>query len=78
MAKEFFEQFKDTQFIVPTDDACVLLVKWGRKGVGFGELTLTWNYGGELHVDTEHMGPEFAKEILGALIDEAKEAGRLS
>lgn len=72
---QFFEQFKDVQFVEPVPVPNVLVIKWARKGVGFGELTLVVKEDG-LHLDTETMGAPFVKQVLGALVDDAFAAGR--
>jgi hypothetical protein len=46
-------------------------VGWGMDEVGFGELTVKLDRNGKLLLNTEHMGRDFAKKILCALVDSA-------
>lgn len=46
-------------------------VGWGMDEVGFGELTVKLDRNGKLLLNTEHMGKDFAKKILCALVDSA-------
>lgn len=54
-------------------DFCGLVIKWAKRGVGFGEITISchketkkWS------ADTETMGPEFCGEAFMALKPEVK------
>ncbi len=50
------------------DKYCGLVVSWVRRGVGFGEITISCEKEtGEWAVDTEHMGPEFCAGVFEAL-----------
>lgn len=73
----FFDQFKNAQHVVPVEQPNVLLIKWARTGIGFGELALTVGPTGALTIDAETMDAAFVKEVLGALIDEAYAQGRV-
>jgi hypothetical protein len=56
----------------PYDERGVLVLQWSRKGVGFGELTLTAK-DGKLYADTEHMGDAFVLDILAQALREREE-----
>ena len=41
-----------------------MVLQWGGRGIGFGEITISFNAGGQLVVDTECMGPRFTRAAL--------------
>ncbi len=45
---------------------------WGTKSAGFGEMCMVINHEGKLECDHETMGPEFVKEVLAKLVDNAQ------
>jgi hypothetical protein len=47
-----------------------IVFSWSRKGIGFGQLTLTVNRG-KLIVDAECMGPDFCADVVKQAIVEA-------
>lgn len=47
-------------------------IRWGAKGIGFGEITFSKNRKNKLCVQSECMGKEFVKKVLAALVDSAK------
>jgi hypothetical protein len=73
----FFAKCPNAQHVAVVKPPNVLLIRWSRTGTGFGEITLVATETG-LKVDSEHMGTAFVKEVLGALIDDAKASGRWS
>ncbi len=46
---------------------------WAAPGLGFGEMRLKLLNNGKLIIDTEKLGKEFAKKVLCAIIDSAKD-----
>jgi hypothetical protein len=75
VAKDIFAQFPNRQVAVEAIRPNVLVISWSRTGHGFGEIALHVDANG-LRVDSECSTPEFVKEVLGALIDQAKQDGR--
>lgn len=53
-----------------------VVVNWTVPGLGFGEITLRHGNDGILHLNTEGLGKEFAKAILGALVNKGVEKER--
>ena len=49
----------------------VIVFDWYVKGTGFGQMTM-WVVDGKLKIDTECMGPEFAKYLLSGIVDIAE------
>lgn len=57
METEIIEQNKD-----------ILVIRWQKPGLGFGELTLRWDYQEqEFRLDTEVLGVDTILEIFKAL-----------
>jgi len=48
------------------------VLNWSCKGIGFGQLTVHQTEDGKFKVDTECMGPEFAKAVLCKIIDQSE------
>lgn len=46
-----------------------LVIGWSCPRLGFGELTCYFDENRKLHLDTEFMGAEFAKQVFAALVD---------
>ena len=45
-------------------------IKWGKKGVGFGQFVF-YREGNRIRIDNEYMSKDFIKEIINELIDSA-------
>lgn len=52
-------------------DKAHIIVGWGRKGWGFGEVTFIVK-DGKLICDSELMGRDFIKKVLVALVDQSE------
>ena len=58
----------------PEDERGVLVFRWSRKGVGFGEITFTTR-DGKLRADTECMSDKFVLEIIAQALLDREEVG---
>jgi len=47
-------------------------IRWGVQGLGFGEIAVYLDKKNRLMIDSEHMGKNFVKKALCALVDSAK------
>ena len=46
----------------------ILVIRWERKDIGFGQLTMVWNpLKGRFIVDAESMGIDFIIEVFKSL-----------
>jgi hypothetical protein len=73
---DIFDNMQDKAEVLPFNNEKYygLLVRWGLKGCGFGELTFAVNKEtGESHVDKECMG----EETCGRIMDILRETGQL-
>lgn len=69
---KFFDKQRDTAEVLPFNNEKFygLIVRWGLKNIGFGELTFYVDKEtGEGHVDKECMGDETCGQIIDILLE---------
>jgi hypothetical protein len=76
--RAFMEGVEDYAEIEPEclNDEGHLIINWGRKGCGFGQLTF-YTRDGVLGCDNECMGRAFCKSVLDALFEQLAPADDL-
>jgi hypothetical protein len=50
-------------------------IYWQKEGFGWGVLSLSKTADGSIEIDAETLSKTFVKEVLNALVDEAKLIG---
>lgn len=71
--QKWFDSMNDSVHVQGIDGG--LLIRWSRKGVGFGELTLVADGNGKVKVDAETMGDRFVMGVLAQVVSEASYRG---